>query len=403
MLLLLNSCIPYELKKTPLGEDEYHKNGEDLDRTGSEEDNVYEIEVKRKDKDTDEVKEGTTSITISAVGDIMVHSPQFKSALTQDGEYDFKPVFQEIKSYITNSDLALCNLETTISTPERGYSGYPCFKTPEALIPAIKEAGFDVVTTANNHSLDALDFGVINTLDVLDKYNLLHTGTARDEEESKKILMIDRKGIKLAILAYTYGTNGMEVAMDQDKLRYMVNYIDRDRIIEDIRRAREEGADTVILCIHWGIEYTRSVDDERRALADELFDAGADIILGSHPHVIQPMERKRIVDNNGKEREVFVAYSLGNFISNQRDQYRDSGVIVNITLTKKDNKTVIEDVVYTPTWVRRFQQDGKLQYSILPVEKFIDSELPASELNRIKAVWQETTEIIGNEGMRTSK
>ena len=145
------------------------------------------------------------------------------------------------------------------------------------------------------------------------------------------------------------------------------------------------------------------MDDERRALADELFDAGADIILGSHPHVIQPMERKRIVDNNGKEREVFVAYSLGNFISNQRDQYRDSGVIVNITLTKKDNKTVIEDVVYTPTWVRRFQQDGKLQYSILPVEKFIDSELPASELNRIKAVWQETTEIIGNEGMRTSK
>ena len=364
--------------------------------------NPIEIEVKKEGNSQKEgyiQEEELRTITVSAVGDIMVHSPQFQSAYVGDGKYDFVPVFEEVKKIIVDSDLALCNLETTISTPERGYSGYPCFKTPEELISAIKDAGFNVVTTANNHSLDGREFGVVHTLDVLDKHDLWHAGTARNQLESEKILIVERKGIKLGILAYTYGTNGMEATVDQDKLKYMVNYIKVEEIEEDIKRARQEGADAIILCMHWGVEYDRAVGEEQKRLADKLFDAGADIILGSHPHVIQTMEKKTVSSANGEDREVFVAYSLGNFISNQRDRYRDSGVIVNITITKEGNKTIIEDVKYIPTWVRKFKQDGKVQYSILPVEEFIDSPLPTPDLNRLRAVWKETKDIIGNEIM----
>lgn len=364
--------------------------------------NPIEIEVKKEGNSQKEgyiQEEELRTITLSAVGDIMVHSPQFQSAYVGDGKYDFVPVFEEVKKIIVDSDLALCNLETTISTPERGYSGYPCFKTPEELISAIKDAGFNVVTTANNHSLDGREFGVVHTLDVLDKHDLWHAGTARNQLESEKILIVERKGIKLGILAYTYGTNGMEATVDQDKLKYMVNYIKVEEIEEDIKRARQEGADAIILCMHWGVEYDRAVGEEQKRLADKLFDAGADIILGSHPHVIQTMEKKTVSSANGEDREVFVAYSLGNFISNQRDRYRDSGVIVNITITKEGNKTIIEDVKYIPTWVRKFKQDGKVQYSILPVEEFIDSPLPTPDLNRLRAVWKETKDIIGNDIM----
>lgn len=381
-LLILISCIPLEK----------YDDGGDTD--------LIEIEVKKEgnsQKEGNIQEEEPQTITVSAVGDIMVHSPQFESAYVGNGKYDFVPVFEEVKKLIVDSDLALCNLETTISTPERGYSGYPCFKTPEELIPALKDAGFDVVTTANNHSLDGKEFGVVHTLEVLDKYGLEHTGTARDQLESEKILIVEREGIKLGILAYTYGTNGMEAAVDQDKLKYMVNYIKAGEIEEDIKRARQAGADVIILCMHWGVEYDRDVGEEQKRLADKLFDAGADIILGSHPHVIQTMEKKIVSDTNGEDREVFVAYSLGNFISNQRDRYRDSGVIVNITITKEGNKTIIDDVKYIPTWVRKFKQDGKVHYSILPVEEYIDSQLPTPDLNRLRAVWKETKDIIGDE------
>ncbi|ABY93150.1 CapA family protein [Thermoanaerobacter brockii subsp. lactiethylicus] len=348
-----------------------------------------------------EEKKDIKTITITAVGDIMVHMPQAKSAIKPDGSYDFTPHFEEVREYIKDSDIAICNLETTISTPVKGYTGYPRFRSPEEIIPAIKYTGFNVVITANNHSLDNLEFGVVNTLNALDKYGLFHAGTYRNEEESKKILIIDKKGIKVAILAYTFGTNGMEVHIDRGKLKYMVNYIEEEKILKDINRAKEEGADIVILYLHWGMEYARTVDEERKTLTDKLFRAGADIILGTHPHVIQPMEKKKITTDEGEEKEVFVAYSLGNFISNQRDRYQDSGVIVNITITKKNDKTSITEVSYVPTWVRVFKKEGKTQYRILPVGKFLNcEELSSTELERIREVWQETTDIVGSDGIK---
>ncbi len=198
------------------------------------------------------------------------------------------------------ADIALGNLETTISTREKGYFGFPLFRSPEEVLEALKYAGFDVITTANNHSLDGREFGLEHTLDKLDEYRLLHTGTARNPEERDRVLIIDRNDIKIAILAYTYGTNGMEAAVDQQRLEYMVNYFhDFDEVAQDIQRAREQGAEVVIACLHWGDEYRRTPNQQQRELAQKLLVAGVDIILGSHPHVLQPIERKTSIQDSG--------------------------------------------------------------------------------------------------------
>jgi len=346
---------------------------------------------------------GKTTLNISAVGDIMVHMHQLKAAKQDDGSYDFQEVFQDVKPYLENADIAMGNLETTISTDERGYTAYPRFRTPESILSALKYAGFDVITTANNHSLDATEFGVENTLNKLDEYGFMHTGTARSPEERDQILIIEKNDIKVAVLAYTYGTNGMEAAVNKEKLSYMVNYLnDEERIKQDIKKARELGAEIVIGCIHWGDEYVRKPNDAQKQLADRLFSYGMDIIFGSHPHVLQPMERRTVADAEGNEREVFVIYSLGNFVSNQRDRYRDSGVIVNVEIVKDyDAQTVgLGKIDYIPTWVYRYTEGGRLHYRILPVADYLDVDLLDNAEKRIKEVWQETTQHLNNEEIR---
>lgn len=346
---------------------------------------------------------GKTTLTISVVGDIMAHMPQVDAARQDDGTYDFKPVFQDVKPYLEKADIAMGNLETTISNDEIGYTGYPRFRTPEAILEALKYAGFDVITTANNHSLDGVEFGVENTLNKLDEYGFLHTGTARSPEEREQVLIVEKNDIKIAILAYTYGTNGMEAAVDKEKLTYMVNYLnDEARIKQDIKKAREQGAEVVIGCIHWGDEYVRQPSDTQKQIADRLLSYGMDIIFGSHPHVLQPMDRKTITDPDGSEREVFVIYSLGNFVSNQRDRYRDSGVILNLEIVKDyDAQTVgLGKIDYIPTWVHKYTENGKLHYRILPVADYMDQNLIGDAEQRIKEVWHETTQHLNNDQIR---
>jgi len=349
---------------------------------------------------------GKTTMTISVVGDIMAHMPQINAARRDDGTYDFRDVFQDVKPYLEKADITMGNLETTISNDEIGYTGYPRFRTPEAILDALKYAGFDVITTANNHSLDGVEFGVENTLNKLDEYGFLYTGTARSPEERDKILIIEKNDIRVAILAYTYGTNGMEAAVDEEKLTYMVNYLnDEERIKQDIRKAREQGAEIVIGCIHWGDEYVRQPNDVQKQIADRLFSYGMDVIFGSHPHVLQPMDRKTVTDPDGNERDVFVIYSLGNFISNQRDRYRDSGVILNLEIVKDyDAQTVkLGNIDYIPTWVYKYTENGKVHYRILPVADYLDQDLLGNGEQRVKEVWQETTQHLNNEEIRARK
>ena len=343
---------------------------------------------------------GTTSLKISVVGDIMVHMHQLKAAKQSDGSYDFTEVFEDIRPYLEEADIAMGNLETTISTDEIGYYAYPRFRSPESLISALKGAGFDVITTANNHSLDGVEFGVINTLDKLDEYGLLHTGTARSPEERDRVLIVDKNDIKVAILAYTYGTNGMEGAIDKDKLSYMVNYLnDMSKIEKDIQRAKEEGAEFIIACTHWGDEYVRNPNQAQKEMADKLFSMGVDVIFGSHAHVIQPTEKKTIITDEGEQKDVFVIYSLGNIVSNQRDRYRDSGLILNLEVVKDYDKGTIEigEIDYIPTWVYRYTEKDKLHYRILPVKDFMDGSFDAATNARINEVWNETTSHLDDE------
>lgn len=382
----------------------------DEKRAGREEKGSHEQDVRQFYAETDDANpeeqvlpplDKKTSVIISAVGDVMMHMPQIRAGQIPGGGYDFRSVFQEVRPYIEKADIALANFETTIGTRDRGYSGYPRFSAPHEILEALRFAGFDVLTTANNHCLDWLEFGVENTLNKMDEYGIMHTGTARTPEESQKLLIIEKNEIKVGILAYTYGTNGMEVLISQDKLSYMVNYFsDFDKVRRDIKRIREAGAEVVVVCMHWGNEYERTPGEEQKDLAQRLANAGADIIFGSHPHVIQPVEIMEVVLEDGAKKNVFVAYSLGNFISNQKDRYTDIGVIVNVEVVKDHNENTISivKVTYVPTWVYRYYKNGKAQYRILPVKKYINGagELQGVDERRIRDVWQETTGLLNN-------
>ena len=346
-------------------------------------------------------------ITMAAVGDIMVHSPQFEAAYVGGEEkYDFYPTFQPIEKYIQETDIAVANLETTFAGEDKGYTGYPMFNSPEQLGKALKQTGFDVITTANNHSLDRRSQGVKSTLDFLDQEGLDYTGTARSQEERDRILIKEVKDVKIAFLAYTYGTNGIPLPEDEP---YLVNLIDKTQIEEDIQRAKAENPDIIVASMHFGVEYQRTPNDEQKELVDFLAQQGVDVILGSHPHVIQPMEIKNVVTAEGEEKEVFVIYSMGNFISNQRDRYTDSGLILQMGFEKnfKTNKTVLKQVEYIPTWVNKTSTGGKLYYEVVAVEEAMkqyennESKLISKEgYNLLQRTWNDTTSHLEQENAK---
>jgi poly-gamma-glutamate capsule biosynthesis protein CapA/YwtB (metallophosphatase superfamily) len=314
-------------------------------------------------------------VTIAAVGDIMVHGAQLKSAWDAEGDtYDFAPVLSPVKGLLSAADVTIGNLETTLPGREKLYKGYPRFGTPDALVAALHGAGMDVLTTANNHACDTGKRGVVRTIKVLDAYGILHTGTYRNksEYENHRILMVERNRIRLAFISYTYGLNGMPIP----KGTY-VNLIDKEQIAEDIKLAREQGPDVIIVIIHWGTEYERYPNQLQKKMAAFLFSEGVDVILGSHPHVLQPFELKPITDKYGDTKPRLVIYSLGNFVSNQRDQYRDGGIIFNFTIHKdKDTALTITDVHYTPTWVYVHRTADKHQFYILPIPQYLTNDQP---------------------------
>lgn len=341
-------------------------------------------------------------VKIAVVGDIMMHSPQMKAGYdSRTQQYDFTPFFTAIKPYLVSADLTLGNLETPLAGQEWKYTGYPMFNSPTALAAALKNSGFDFLTTANNHCLDRGGTGIVTTLDSLDSYGLKHTGTARSSSERDRISIEEIDGVKIAILAYTYGTNGIPVPGDK---AYLVNHIDEKLISSDVRSAKELGADFIIACIHWGNEYQRQPNKTQKELAAKMIGWGVNAIIGSHPHVLQPAEKIVVTSEDGLK-EGFVIYSLGNFISNQKDRYQDSGIILWLEIEKefKTNRAVLKNASYLPTWVQRIA-NGKPVYRVLAVEQALkdyenksDPLLSVSDYNKLKQVWNDTTNHLGNE------
>lgn len=334
--------------------------------------------------------------TILAVGDLMAHTPQLSSAKTGDG-YDFEPCFAPVAPRITAADLAIGNLETTLSGPDRGYTGYPMFNTPDAFAEALVQAGFDVLTTANNHTLDRGPTGVARTLDVLDTLGVQHTGSARTAEEAERVLVADVNGAKVAVLAYTYGMNGFTAPSDK---KWMVNVIDTARMAADVKRARELEPDLVIVSIHNGLEYQRQPSESQKAVEMAMIEAGADVVLGSHPHVIQPMRTVEATREDGTPRTGFIIHSLGNFVSNQRERYRNTGLLLELGFEKdmRSGVTSLVSVEYVPVWVDDTDEYGK-EHRVLPIgDVLADAAYPGvdtADRTRIQQAWDDTTSHLG--------
>ncbi len=307
----------------------------------------------------------TTAKTLSIlfIGDIMGHDEQIWSAENREtGKYDFDTVFSFIKPVISEADLAVANFEVTLAGPP--YSGYPRFSSPEELAVACKNAGIDFFGLANNHCIDRGKKGILSTISKLDSLGISHTGTFgnADLRDSLYPSIVVNEGISLALLNYTYGTNGISVP---DPV--IVNMLEMNAIAGDIEKARNKGADLIVLLMHWGTEYDTIPSEDQTKMADFLFSRGADLIIGSHPHVLQKM--LWIKGNNEMEDKILV-YSLGNFVSNQRKPKTDGGAMVRIDFSSADGKLAIKNTGFYLTWVYTPIVKYRKQYYILPCSRF---------------------------------
>ena len=327
----------------------------------------------------EEAKADTLQLVFA--GDIMTHGPQIKAADQGRGNYDFTPSFELVRPMIERADLALANLETTFGgTP---YRGYPMFSSPSSLGSALKEAGFDVLTTANNHSCDRGRYGVVNTIDVLDSLGIRTTGSYRTKAErsQRTPLIIDVRGVKIAILAYTYGTNGLPIPQPA-----LVDTIDLEQISDDLHRADSLGADYKIVQIHWGNEYEKHPNKRQRELAIALSRQGVGAVIGSHPHVVQDSEW---IEEEGAKMKTFVIYSLGNFISNQTSPAATrGGMLLSLELIReRGTGRWTTQPSYQYVFVQKRTSSGHPIYRLHPVSlDSIPEGIPPSETSDLIAM-----------------
>jgi poly-gamma-glutamate capsule biosynthesis protein CapA/YwtB (metallophosphatase superfamily) len=305
----------------------------------------------------------TCHLKLVFAGDLMGHDEQISGAWNDSLKaYCYEPVFSYVKPFIEQADIAIANLEVTLAGPP--YTGYPQFSSPDALAIAARNAGFDLFIQSNNHALDRGKKGFNRTLKILDSLNIIHTGTFYDSANRKVNypLIIDKNGIRLAILNYTYGTNGITISLPS-----IINRIDTSVIRKDLIKAQSANPDFIIMTLHWGEEYQRFENREQQRLAAFMLKNGADVIIGSHPHVIQPVKYYPTPDSTMSK---IVVYSLGNFVSNQRAQYKDGGIMFELNLVKTDGNTHVADFSYMPAWVYRKDKPGKSLFYIVPVSYY---------------------------------
>jgi len=310
-----------------------------------------------------------STLSLLFIGDVMGHKSQIKAAYNKKTkQYHYTNVFKHVSPIFKSVDYTIANLEVTLAG--KPYNGYPAFSSPDALVTACKSSGINILTTANNHSCDRGKRGLLRTIKVLDSLKIPHTGTFRNTEErkNKNLLIIEKNNIKVGILNYTYGTNGIKVRKPT-----IVNLIDTAIISKDIKDSKIQNLDKLIVSIHWGIEYKTTPNKNQKDLAKFMFNKGVDIIIGSHPHVLQRMEYHPEKIN---EKEKLIVYSLGNFVSNQRTSPRDGGAMLKFTLKKENNKTSISDCGYYLTWVNKPKIEGKTTFEVLPCYKYELDSLP---------------------------
>ncbi len=292
-----------------------------------------------------------SSVCLVFAGDLMGHGPMISAAWSDSANsYDYVQWFQFISPYLSKADFSAANLEVTLAG--QPYSGYPQFSSPDEYAIAAQKNGIDLLFTANNHSQDRGKAGLERTILTLDNLGIQHTGTFIDtaSRQLNYPYIIEIKGIKIALMNYTYGTNGLAVSKPN-----VVNMIDMNQIKEDFKSAKERGAHFFIPVMHWGTEYNTSENSEQQRIASFLANEGASAIIGMHPHVVQPIKS---INQNNTAHDIPVAYSLGNFISNQRDINRDGGILVKLEISQKNGTPELKTIQYLPFWVWRVLSDN---------------------------------------------
>lgn len=336
------------------------------------------------------VKTGTASI--AAMGDMLMHMPCIRPALdSSTGEYDFTPYFTNLKPYIEGADFAVANLETTLAGPDNGYeyNGYPDFNCPDGIVSSLKSTGFDMLLTANNHTYDTHSVGFHRTQQVIAESGLLHTGTMPDGDVDN-YQIIESNGIRIGMICYTYEdssdpnvvapngrtmTDGDEVLINSFNVNELPTFY--ANMEADIAAMEADGAEAIVLYIHWGVEYQTTQNASQETIAQKMCDLGVDVIVGGHPHVIQPMDL--LTGTADPDHKTVCLYSTGNALSNQRRDlmrldtgHTEDGIVFNFSFARYSDGTVrLEEVELIPTWINMYtsSETGKKVYDILPLDK----------------------------------
>ena len=325
-------------------------------------------------------------LSLLIAGDLMQHMPQIKSARQSDGSYDYGECFAGIKAEVERADVAIANFETTLAG--QPYSGYPQFSAPDDFLSAVQSAGFDIMLTANNHCVDTRRKGLERTLTMMDSLGMAHLGTYRtlDERQEHYPYLIEKNGLRIVLLNFTYDTNGIPVPQPCH-----VNLMDTLEIAADLDKARQMKPDAIIALPHWGIEYQTLPSKEQREMAAWLLSHGVDHIIGGHPHVAQPLELR----NDGLN---LVAWSMGNLVSNQSKPNTYGGYMVRLDITKSGLQTTLSDCYYTLYWVSRPPDNGyRHTYRILPID-YPDSLLTTTEKTLRSAIRQNMRQLLKEHG-----
>ena len=307
------------------------------------------------------------TLTLMFIGDVMSHTPQVDAARLADGTYDYTSCYRFLAPYIASADICVANMEVPLAGAP--YTGYPQFSCPDAMMSQLFDAGVDVFLTSNNHTCDKGAKGIRRTINVMDSLGIPHTGTYLDSTDyiRRNPLIIDKNGFRIALLNYTYGTNGIPAPNP-----FIVNILDSVSIFNDIAKARAADADYIVVMPHWGIEYERHQNKVQAGYARYMYECGADMVIGGHPHVVQPITLENRNEKGVAQR--VTAYSLGNFVSNQRKRYTDGGIIVKCELVRDTTGVVrVADYEYLPYWVYKGTCQGKYQYHILPAKHAVEN------------------------------
>lgn len=367
-------------------------NNTEISQTSSNEEKIAQEEIKPD-----------VTFSLTAIGDIMCHNTQYWDAYQKETDtYDFSYVFENVKDYIAAGDVSIANIETSFAGKERGYSNYPVFNSPDELARDVKKAGLDIITTAGNHCLDMGYSGLSRTIDVLKNNGIEQLGTYKSQEERDTIFIKEVKGVKIAFIDYTYGTNGIPVPSGKE---YCVNLIDKNLIKKDIEAAKSQNVDMIVACMHWGDEYKTKANKEQEDLADFLFKNGVNVIIGNHPHVLEQMEKRTITLEDGTTQDGFVIFACGNFICDQNAENTRNSIILNIDITRHSNGEVTVDKAnYIPIYMYKGATGKLRRMKVLDIEKSIanfengtDTSIGQSTYNDLKKQLEKIKTIVGPE------